>query len=291
MKTSSKLVAAAASLLVLTLPNLKATVLVDETFGPTVPPEWQTTNAAVTLYTSDTVGLDGYALVYSRITGGGSDTAQGGYRTFASTTLDEAGKKLEASFLFKGITYAQNNANRVFFGFFNSAGTTSVSDDVGYVGLLRDDTRTDRSSPYTSFRGLDAGPSFEVSGYTGTVYNATISEGTEFYLNNANLDDVFQFTYSITRQSNGDLLLSQTFTNLTTSASFTSSAIIPAAEVLTYTFDTFDIGHFRVGVEFAINNLLITVVPEPGTAVLAMAGWTFLWGCRRRRERHGMSGR
>lgn len=293
MKTPTLFLSLLASFILSGTSLLNATVLLDETFGPTVPSEWTTTNAAVTLSTSNTVGLTGYALVYSRSSSGGTDTAQSAYRTFTSTTLAEAGDVLTVSFSYKGLEYANNNGNRVLFGFFNSNNGTSMSTADGYVGLLRADARTDRSAPYSQFRALDNGPSFNLStGYAGTTYNATVTAGSQFYLsgiaadNTGNINDVFSFSYSITRQVNGDLLLSQTFTNINTSAAFTSQATIAAVDVLTYTFDTFDFGYNRTGpASFAIDNLLVTVVPEPTSfaLLLAGAGWIFLFrrGCKK----------
>lgn len=273
--------------------SVSAAVLLNETFGPTVPSEWTTTNAAVTLSTSNTVGLDGYALVYSRSNSGGTDTAQSAWRTFASTTLANAGDVLTVSFSYKGLEYLNNNGNRVFFGFFNSANGTAMGTADGYVGLLRADARTDRSIPYSQFRALDNGPSFNLStGYAGTTYNATVTAGSQFYLsgiaadNTGNINDVFSFSYSITRQVNGDLLLSQTFTNINTSAAFTSQATIAAVDVLTYTFDTFDFGYNRTGpASFAIDNLLVEVIPEPSTFGLLLAGMATMWFVRGRNRK------
>jgi len=271
--------------------SLHATVLIDEKFGPAVPSGWSTTSASVTLSTSDTIGLDEYALVYSRTNSGGTDTAQGAWRTFASTTLANAGDVLTVSFSYKGLVYLNNNGNRVFFGLFNSLNGTAMDTADGYVGLLRADTRTDRSSPYSQFRGLDDGPSFQISGYTGTVYTPTVT-GTQFYLNGVaadntgNINDAFSFSYSITRALNGDLQLSQSFTNVTSPASFTSVTTIASADVLTYTFDSFTFGHNRVGpVSFAIDDLYVTVVPEPSTLALVLVGMSTIWFFRGRRRK------
>lgn len=276
MKTSTRtLLIAFAPLVAFFAPATRAatTTLLNESFAAETPSGWQTFRG--TISTSDTAGLTGHALVFSSGTGS-SDRARAAYASFQGATLANEGDTLTLAFDFKGLVYSTNNANRVTFGFFNSGGTAGVGDDLGYVGLLRADPRTDRSAPYSTFRSLNAGPDFAVSGYTGTVLAATVTSGSQFYLNGAisgetstgNIGDVFRFTYTISRQADDGLLLTQTFTNTGTSASFSSTVAIAAADVLTYTFDTLSIGHFRENGDFAIDNVSVTLaaVPEPSAA-------------------------
>lgn len=261
------------------------TTLLSATFDSGTTETWQTTLGSVAI--NNSVGLNGNALVFTSVSGS-SNTTRVAYTGFSSTTLENAGDTLAVSFAFKGLIYTNNNANRVVFGLFNSQGTAGVGDDLGYAGMIRADPRTDRSAPYSNFRSLEEGPSFEVEGYTGTILAATVTEGVQFYLNGAvdvsgstgNIGSAMQFTYSITRQANNDLLLRQTFTNTVTSASFTSTATIAAADVHTYSFDTLSLGHFRAGGDFAIDDLSVTftsTIPEPGSYA-AVAGLFTLAG-------------
>lgn len=246
-------------------------------------------------------GLNSNALVLSSEDAGSANLARFAITNFAATTLANAGDTLTLAFDFKGITYGQNQNNRVTFGFFHSQETGEIDDDLGYIGLLRADTRTDLSLTASQFRGLDAGPEFSGSsnGYNGTIFTAEVAAGnTPFYLNGVaddvtttgNIGDVFRFSYSISRMENGDLLLSQIFTNTTASTSFSSSALVPAASVLTYTFDTLEIGHLRALGVIAVDNVLVTLttaIPEPGAGA-ALAAVAAL-GCvvSRRRGRAG----
>ncbi|AHF94306.1 hypothetical protein OPIT5_11215 [Opitutaceae bacterium TAV5] len=273
--------------------SAQTTTLLNESFSDGTS-GWQTGTRG-TISTSNTVGLDGNALVFNSQSGG-SAYARVAYTDFTGTTLANTGDTLSVSFDFKGIVYLQNTANRVIFGFFNSNDTAGIGDDRGYMGTIRADPRTGQGGSNPSqFRSLNAGPEFSDSD-PGTTYTATVYLGTQFYLNGVigepttgNIGDVFRFTYSISRQENGDLLLSQTFTNVTNPASFTSTATIAAAQVLTYTFDTLSIGHYRSGtspafVEFAIDDVSVTftfAVPEPATVALllglgGLAG-AFVW--------------
>ncbi|RRJ99414.1 PEP-CTERM sorting domain-containing protein [Opitutaceae bacterium TAV3] len=218
---------------------------------------------------------------------GGSAYARVAYTNFTGTTLTNANDTLSVSFDFKGIVYLQNTTNRVIFGFFNSKNTAGIGDDLGYIGTIRADPRTGQGGSNPSwFKSLTAGPEYDDSTYPSTSLTTTVTSGTQFYLNGVsgspstgNIDDVIRFTYSIARQANGNLLLSQTLTNVTSLASFTSTAIIAAKDVLTYKFDILSIGHYRSGTsptfaEFAIDNVAVTftagLIPEPATVALLL---------------------
>jgi hypothetical protein len=232
-------------------------ILLQETFASEPPANWATTGG--TIGTESVTGLNGHALVYSREKTGGYDKAHVAYVSFPPAALTEAGDTLTLSFLLKGISYGTNIANKVTFGFFNSQG------DRGYIGLLRADARTGFTGSPAQFRSLDAGPSFNVKGYTGTVIPATVSNGTPFYLNGSaegstgNIGDVIQITFSITREKNNDLTLNQTVTNTATSDSFTSTAVISAADVITDTFDVLTIGHSRVDAKLAVDDVRVVL--------------------------------
>jgi hypothetical protein len=229
-------------------------VLLNESFGPEFPAGWEATDG--TLLTNDSTGLNGYALVYSRGTKR-SDTAQTAHVSFEEVKLENPGDTLTLSFTLRGITYGPNTANRMTYGFFSSQG------DQGVIGLLRADPRVGFSGPPTQFRILDGGPSFNVTDYPGTVIQATTVDGTPFYLNGSpeeasgNIQDSMQIVFTMTRQSNGDLLLSQTVTNTATQASFATQATASAEEVPTHSFNVLCIGHSRGGVEFAIDDVLV----------------------------------
>ncbi|MDR1283247.1 MAG: PEP-CTERM sorting domain-containing protein [Opitutaceae bacterium] len=311
MKTKSRpasLGALAALLLLVTiiaapLPA-QTTVLLNDTFADAayaaprdtnVVPyagDWKIAGGA-TLTVNDTTGLPGQALAFTA-TSGSSDSSRMAYTAFGTTTLAAAGDSLSVSFSLKGTTWASNNSNRVIFGFFNN------NDTAGYIGAIRADLRTDRNTPYSQFAGLNTGPSFTLADYGSAVLAAAVASGdTQFYLNGAvteegttgNSGDIMQFSYSITRQANGDLLLSQTFTNTATSASYTSTATVVATDVLTYEFDTLAIGHLRRDAVFAIDDVSVAFtagasVPEPATMALLLGlgglSGAFFW----RRGRH-----
>lgn len=230
-------------------------VLLSESFGAEFPVGWESTGG--TLLTKDSIGLIDHALVYSRRDTKGVDTAHTAYVPLQGIKLEKAGDSLSVSFLFKGVIYGNNTANRVTFGFFSSQG------DRGCIGLLRADPRVGFSGPPSQFRILDAGPSFNVKDYTGTVFPATLTSGTPFYLNGSiedstgNIEEPIQISFSITRQEGGELLLSQSATNTSTQVSFSTHAVIPSNEVPTYEFDVLCIGHSRGGVEFAIDDVLV----------------------------------
>lgn len=236
--------------------NLQAEekILLDESFGSEFPAGWEATGG--TLLTKDSTGLNEHALVYSRGTKG-PDTAHTAHVSFKEVTLEKPGDTLTLSFVFKGLVYGNNTANRVTYGFFSSRG------DKGCIGLLRADPRVGFSGPASQFRILEAGPSFNVTDYTGTVIPATTVDGAPFYLNGSledssgNIEEPMQIAFSVIRQENGDLLLSQTVTNTATQASFVTQAVVSANEVPTYSFDVLSIGHSRGGVEFAVDDVLV----------------------------------
>jgi len=229
---------------------------------------------------------------------GASDTARTAYAAIAATTLEHAGDVLTLSFDFKGLVYANNNGNRVSFGFSNSGGSGDINDHLAYVGLLRDDLRTDRSPAYSQILALDEGLDFTKDNFAAKSLTTTVTKGTQFYLNGVddglsttgNIGDVFHFSFSIARLENGGLLLNQTFTNTATHASFSSSATVEADDVLTYTFDTLTIGHYRVGADFAVDNVVVSLtsaIPEPGAAAALAAAAALGFAVSRRRARAG----
>ncbi|AHF94407.1 hypothetical protein OPIT5_14715 [Opitutaceae bacterium TAV5] len=272
---------------------------------------WSTTSTAFAFAATNTAGpaSGNPAGAFSR-TGAGdsSDTRHAAYASFAPVTL-RAGETITLSFDYKGIEYGANTGNYFVFGLANSNGTAPVTDDKGYLSGIRADSRPTAAQPsvqsvgtrYYQYKaglvaamgdgylgdGTRTGSTFYLSGESGIA----LPDGTATRATDGYIDDVFHFSLSITREANGDLTLLSTFLNKTLSTeanpvSFTSTIVISAEDVTTYTLDTINIGESRRGTYFAVDNVLVDyqAIPEPAT-VATLLGLGALLACAFLRQR------
>ncbi|MGN6366801.1 MAG: PEP-CTERM sorting domain-containing protein [Phycisphaerae bacterium] len=243
-----------------------AATLYSNDFESGSAPEWVSPNADTTLSVVDDGSGNHVLDVNEAAATGGRPLVV----PITSVTLAD-GDSVQLSFDVKMVTAAGSipSADRSFrFALFNSKGTTSTSDDIGYIG--RADTGTSATTTF-DLSGNNPGTSgiFSVSGSA----KHTSTSNTASVLNDNNV-------HTIT------VLLQRTGTDVFGSASFTNGAttvnIGPFDDTLspttqTYTFDELAIGYNNAAtLEYTLDNVNVTgttAVPEPASlGVLGLAG-------------------
>ena len=217
------------------------------------------------------------------------------WATFGSTTLD-IGDTINASFNFDVSGGSNGNATAdgsLRIGLFN-VGTPVTSDLNGTIA----NSSWNGATGYSAF--VDVSPSFDTTatstlrqrtgandtlwagGATSTLSTTLVGDGTIYtgLTNNLTTDPLrFLASLSITRTAADSISLTLTITGPGTSQTLTATDASGTAT----TFNTFSFfTGTTVAQDFAIDNVVVTVVPEP-SGILAAALAPILLGLRRKR--------
>lgn len=190
------------------------------------------------------------------------------------------GDVLSVTVTYHGLQYMGSNNSWFALGFVNNA-----TDFEGFVGGVRADSRLETGG-LNNFYAI-TGPSTKIGSGDGgneALAGKELVSGTVFNFNGAydgeggstgNIDDIMQVTFSMAPQVGDQLLISTTYLNLNTSASYTSQALVDSTM---NTFEQILIGYQRrggatVAPAFEIGSVNVNAIPEPGfyAAMLGLA--------------------
>ncbi len=218
----------------------------------------------------------------------GGNVSRSMQTTFSPASL-AIGDSITASFDIKFTDTLTTQDRNFRVGLFNSAGTSLAADDTANNAT----TLTSNADNYGYWSGISTGPDnngdafmyYQPSGGNGFMSltsTGAVNLTSDFNFGGINDDSTRTFTLTVARTA--------TNYNFTFAVSGTLTGINPSRSVSrtytgasTDTFDTFAIMTAHGSLDYTIDNMLVTVVPEPGTlGLLLISGLAFLLSRRNR---------
>jgi len=216
----------------------------------------------------------------SPVLGNGTSNSGDGQSIYAVSptyTLSSVGDSLTLS---GGVTFLNletPQADQFRFGLYNVNGQ---SGGLGWLGYMASNSGTSGGSTYSRLWERNNPNNFSFGSGSGatTVANVNATPG-----NTAFASGTYTFSLTLTRVATG---LQVGWTLIGTNVNYTVSGTYLDTTPQTYTYDR--VGFFTGGGltadQVSFSNVDLTVVPEPGVVGLVVAGLTFCFILRRRRQ-------
>jgi len=236
--------------------------------------------------TNNAAPLSGNVLRFGGGTGTSINTVAVG--AISAVTLANAGDYIAISMDYRFFSTVTGNNSGPLLGLYNNGGTAFTQNYFG-ADASKGGTADDKGYEVSKFINISGSPNASASDFKFLARNESlyapsfftfqgIAQTTSSGIGAQDLSS-HSISMTLTRQANGDLLITGTFDT------YSGGYTIAAASVLTYTFNQFN---FTTGGGLASNNayvdnLLITsnAVPEPTTLALTALGGLSLLFLRR----------